>query len=160
MVGGKNKANTFKDLWERIEKWVTGWKEKLISKVGREVLIKTVAQAIATCLMSLFKLPKGLCNDIKSIILNTGGGQTSNKRKIHWINWEWLCKPKKKGGMGFWNINAFNLAMLAKQAWRLLNQQNSLIFRVYKARYFPHVLFSRSQTREQSIVCVEEHITS
>ena len=62
--------------------------------------------------------------------------------------------------MGFWNINAFNLAMLAKQAWRLLNQQNSLIFRVYKARYFPHVLFSRSQTREQSIVCVEEHITS
>ena len=93
-------------------------------------------------------------------LLSIGGGQTSNKRKIHRINWEWLCKPKKKGGMGFRNINAFNLAMLAKQAWRLLNQQNSLIFRVYKTRYFPHVLFSRSQTREQSIVCVEEHITS
>ena len=40
MVGGKNKANTFKDLRERIAKRVTSWKEKLISKVGREVLIK------------------------------------------------------------------------------------------------------------------------
>ena len=65
----------------------------------------------------------------------------SNERKIHWINWEWLCEPKKKGGMGFRNINAFNLAMLAKQAWRLLNQQNSLFFRVYKARYFPMCSF-------------------
>ena len=81
MVGGKNKANTFKDLWERTEKWVTGWKEKLISKVGREVLIKTVAQAIATCLMSLFKLPKGLCNDIKSIIAKYWWGTNEQQEK-------------------------------------------------------------------------------
>ena len=48
MVGGKNKANTFKDLRERIETGVTSWKEKLISKLGRVVLIKTVAQPIPT----------------------------------------------------------------------------------------------------------------
>ena len=68
MVGGKNKANTFKDLRERIVKRVMGWKEKLIMKARREVLIKTVAQAIPTYSMSLFKLPKGLCNDINFII--------------------------------------------------------------------------------------------
>ena len=43
MVGGKSKVNTFKDLQERIKKRVIGWKEKTISKAGREVLIKTVA---------------------------------------------------------------------------------------------------------------------
>ena len=43
MVGGKNKMSTFKDLREKIAKRVTGWKEKFISKAGREVLIKTVA---------------------------------------------------------------------------------------------------------------------
>ena len=68
MVGGKKKVNTFKELWERIAKWVTSWKEKFTSKAGREVLIKSVAQAILTYSMSLFKLPKGLCNDINSII--------------------------------------------------------------------------------------------
>ena len=68
MVGGKNKVITFKELWERIAKRVTSWKEKFTSKAGREVLIKSVAQAIPTYSMSLFKLPKGHCNDINSII--------------------------------------------------------------------------------------------
>lgn len=54
MVGGKNKMSTFKDLRERIAKQVIGWKEKLISKAGREVLIKTIAQAISAFSMSLF----------------------------------------------------------------------------------------------------------
>ena len=43
MVGGKSKINTFRELHEKINKRVFGWKEKFISKVGREVPIKTVA---------------------------------------------------------------------------------------------------------------------
>ena len=43
MVGGKSKVNTFKGLQERITKRVMGWKEKFISKAGREILIKTMA---------------------------------------------------------------------------------------------------------------------
>lgn len=114
MVRGKNKANMFKGLRERIAKRVTSWKEKLISKAGRKVLIKKVAQAIPTYSISLFKLPKGLCNDINPIIAKYWRGQTSNERKIHWINWEQLCELKKNGGMGFQNIDTFNLAMLVK----------------------------------------------
>ena len=43
MAKGKSKVITFKDLQEKITKRVMGWKEKTISKAGREVLIKTVA---------------------------------------------------------------------------------------------------------------------
>ena len=38
--------------------------------------------------------------------------------------------------MGFRNLHAFNLAMLAKEGWRLLTRLDSLISRIYKARYF------------------------
>ena len=41
MVGGKSKVATFKEILERIAKRVMGWKEKYISKAGRQILIKT-----------------------------------------------------------------------------------------------------------------------
>ena len=43
--------------------------------------------------------------------------------------------------MGFRDVLAFNLAMLAKQAWRLIHNNQSLFYRVYKARYFPNCSF-------------------
>lgn len=40
--------------------------------------------------------------------------------------------------MGFKNLLWFNLAMLAKQGWRMLQNPNFLIARIYKAVYFPY----------------------
>jgi hypothetical protein len=40
--------------------------------------------------------------------------------------------------MGFKNLHAYNLAMLAKQGWRILTNPISLIARLYKAVYFPN----------------------
>ena len=101
MVGGKSKVNTFKDFGEKITKRVLGWNEKYISKAGREILIKTVAQAIFTYPMGMFKIPKALCDSINSTLAKYWWGQTKDEKKIHWINWKKLCTPKKNGGMGF-----------------------------------------------------------
>ena len=111
---GKSKVNTFKDLGEKITKRVLGWKEKYISKAGREILIKTVAQAIPKYTMRMFKIPKALCDTINSTLAKYWWWQIKDEKKIHWINWKKLCTPKKKGGMGFRDIQAFNLALLAK----------------------------------------------
>ena len=101
MPNGKSKVGTFKELQEKITKIVLGWKEKFISKAGREIFIKTVAQAIPTYSMSLFKLPKSICDNINSLVARYWWYQNREERKIHWINWGKLCTPKKKGGMGF-----------------------------------------------------------
>ena len=49
-----------------------------------------------------------------------------------------MCKSKFHGRMGFRDLQAFNLAMLAEQGWQILTNPNSIVARVFKAKYFPH----------------------
>jgi hypothetical protein len=49
-----------------------------------------------------------------------------------------MTKSKKEGGLGFRDLYGFNLAMLARQAWRMLTNPESLCAKVLKAKYFPN----------------------
>jgi hypothetical protein len=134
---GRSKRAIFNGLKERIVCRLQGWKEKFLSKAGREILIKAVAQAIPTYTMNCFRLPKTWCDEVNSLIAKYWWGQNTDKRKIHWLKWDKLCTAKEDGGMGFRNLHMFNTALLSKQCWRLLVNQQSLFFRVFKAKYFP-----------------------
>jgi hypothetical protein len=63
-------------------------------------------------------------------------GGDDKKRKIHWKKWAKIAIPKSSGGMGFRNFQLFNQAMLAKQAWRLMDKPDSLYARVIRGKYF------------------------
>ena len=58
-----------------------------------------------------------------------------------WTGYERLLKTKERGGLGFRNLKLFNLALLAKQGWRLQTNSSSLFCRVFQAKYFPHRSF-------------------
>ena len=47
--------------------------------------------------------------------------------------------------MGFKDIHTYNLAMLAKKAWWLIQGTHSLFFRVYKVCYFPNCSFIEAE---------------
>jgi hypothetical protein len=104
---GCSKEKAFSYLKKRTWKRIQGWRERLLSVAGKEILIKAVTQAIPTYAMSCFDLTKS------------------------------FCEPKDEGGMGFRDLYAFNLAMLAKQGWRIIQNQNSFCAQILKAKYFP-----------------------
>jgi hypothetical protein len=112
---GKSLNGAFKYLKERVWKQVQAWLEQLLSMGGKDVLIKAVIQAIPTFSMSCFKMPRGLCKHINSLIRYLWWGSKEGKRRTHWVSWEVMCSPKSMGGLGFHDIKLFNLALLAKQ---------------------------------------------
>ena len=107
----------------------------MLSPGGKEVLIKSVIMAMPTYIMSCFKPPKGLCKAISATIARfwCGGGVAENK--IHWVRWSKLSKVKGKGGLGFRDLEALNVALLAKKIWRVVTNPNLLVSKVLKPKY-------------------------
>lgn len=134
---GSSWKNLLLFLVDRIKKHMSGWMDKLISWVGKEVLIKVVAHAIPTYLISVFKISKKLCQNIQSSIVRFWSGHNHKDHKIHWISAHKLCKSKHDRGIGFHDMEAFNDALLAKQVWRLIKDGNSLVAQLLHVKYFP-----------------------
>lgn len=107
---------------------------------GRAVLIKAVLQVIPTFVLSCFRLPMTLIQEVEQIIRKFWWG-SDKLRGISWISWSRLCNPRVVGGMGFHDLCSFNMALLTKQAWRITTNPDLLLSQVLKARYFPHSSF-------------------
>jgi hypothetical protein len=132
---GRSKQNSFENLKEKIWKRIQGWREKLLSMAGKEILIKAVAQAIPTYAMACFDLTKRFCDQVRAMISRYWWSQ-QDRDKMHWL--PYLMKQVKyAGGMGFRDLYAFNIVMLAKQGWRLLHNPDSLCGQILRVGYFP-----------------------
>ena len=111
---GRGKKKAFHHILDHVGRKIAGWKGKLLSTAGREILIKAVAQATPMYMMNCFKLPESLCKELNTKMRNFWWGQQDKERKMAWIAWEKMCTLKTEGKMGFKDLKAFNLALLAK----------------------------------------------
>ncbi|KAL6564457.1 hypothetical protein OROMI_015907 [Orobanche minor] len=139
---GRNRSKVFNFIEGMVQSRLMNWKSRFLSRAGKEIMLKSVVQALPTYAMSLFLIPDNLCSSLEKMMNSFWwGSDGSRKSGIHWKAWDRLCIPKKFGGMGFRKLHYFNIALLAKQGWRLLTNPNSLVARVYKACYYPDSSF-------------------
>lgn len=95
MVGRNKKASlTFikNHVWGKLQ----GWKEKILSQAGKEVLLKAVVQAFPTFAMSCFKLPIGLCQDIEMLIRKFWWGKGEIGEKCTGVSGKYCVNQSQK----------------------------------------------------------------
>lgn len=62
-------------------------------------------------------------------------GSLEEKRKIHWIGWQKVTKPKEEGGLGLQFAKGRNLALLMKLNWRFHSKGEVLWAQVLRRKY-------------------------
>ena len=72
------------------------------------------------------------------------------EKKSNWIKWDNLRKNKGDGGMGFRDLHAYHKALLAKQAWIILQNLESLWVKTLKSIYFPNKTFLKAKYSNNS----------
>ncbi|WCJ18876.1 RNA-directed DNA polymerase (reverse transcriptase)-related family protein [Euphorbia peplus] len=148
-VVGRSRTQVFGYVEDAVKTRLNSWKARFLSRAGKEIMLKSVIQSLPTYVMSLFQFPKSLCEDLEKL-MNAfwWGSDGTGKGSLHWKSWDKLCVPKKYGGMGFRKLFQFNVALLAKQGWRILSNPSSLVARVFKACYFPDCSFLDATLKE------------
>lgn len=105
--------------------------------MGKEILIKAVLEAIPSYAMSIVRFPKNFCKSICASIARFWWRSKGRNRGIHWKSWADIARCKGEGGLGFKDFSDMNFALLAKQAWRVIQNPQALWVRELQSLYFP-----------------------
>nr|XP_027125657.1 uncharacterized protein LOC113742133 [Coffea arabica] len=147
LVVGRSKNSVFRFIKENLMSRLQNWKGKLLSNAGKEVLLKSVATALPSYAMSVFRLSKSLCKELSGLMARFWWGNDQGETRMHWKKWEDIADRKENGGLGFRDLLCFNEALLAKQVWRLITCPNLLVSKVMKNRYFPNSNIFQSKVK-------------
>jgi hypothetical protein len=59
----------------------------------------------------------------------------SKKKRICWVKWDHICKPKREEGSGIRDFRVLNLSLLAKWRSRLLSEDDAVWKNIIKAKF-------------------------
>jgi hypothetical protein len=102
------------------------------------VLIQSVTSAVPTYYMQTTALPSSICNKLDRLNRDFLWGSSEEKKKMHMVGWDKVCRAKSLGGLGLYACKPRNVALLAKLNWWLLEEKDALWVRTILAKYSPN----------------------
>ena len=65
---GRNKYVVFRSIRDRVWQRLQGWNKKMLSRACKEILLKTIAQAMPNYAMNIYLLPIDLCRELERMM--------------------------------------------------------------------------------------------
>ncbi|XP_026384646.1 uncharacterized protein LOC113280206 [Papaver somniferum] len=145
------KIQTHIGILQAVDAKITVWIHKLLSQAARTTLVKHIGQAIPLFQMGAFLIPKHLCRKMDAHLCKFWWGETLDPkdRKLHLLGWDILCSPKYEGGLGSRKAEINNLAMLARNVWKIIENHDCMLAKILKASYFPRTDFLNAKCADK-----------
>lgn len=116
-------------------KRMEGWKTKCPSLAGRITLTKFVITSMPLYQMQSALLPGSVTKELDRVVWKCVWAGSEERRKIHLIKWDVLCKLKEEGGIGLCRTEERNKAILVKLRWRLTKYLDAFWSRTLVEKY-------------------------
>ncbi|CAM8969112.1 unnamed protein product [Rhodiola kirilowii] len=129
------KLSTWKPVIQKFKDKLASWRGANLSMAGRLVLIKSALCSLPLYYASLFKIPIAVAQEMEKIQRQFLWGGSEARRKMHFVKWETVTKPKKFGGLGIQSLVEKNLALLTKWWWQLISGKGGLWRRMIIEKY-------------------------
>ena len=101
-------------ILDRVKQKLAGWKANPLSPAGRIILNQASSLTILSYVMQCALLPNKILEGIDKVNWNFLWGSSETVRKIHWVGWNKVTKPKKVGGLGLQSAKGRNIVLLTK----------------------------------------------
>ncbi|PKI66656.1 hypothetical protein CRG98_012998 [Punica granatum] len=109
---------------DQIRSKLSGWKSKLLSMAGRATVIESVTSATLPYVMQCTYLPMEVTSKIDKLNRDLLWGSSTEKRKVHLVNWDMVTQPKSMGGLGLKQMDLRNKALLGSLAARVTTEES------------------------------------
>lgn len=104
----------------KMDKYLAGWRARLLFPAGRLVLINAVLDALPTYAMAAMLLPPAVIKALDALrrsFLWNGAERATGAQCL--ITWERVCWSKEDGGLGVRDLETHNMCLLLKMIHRL-----------------------------------------
>ncbi|KAI0515993.1 hypothetical protein KFK09_008664 [Dendrobium nobile] len=111
------------------------WGSKCLSLAGKMTLAKTSLLSLPNFFSAHSMVPKRVLHEVDRCCRNFIWHKRDGKKGMHYIAWRMLCKPKSQGGFSFPSAVRRAGPLKARLTWRVLKNQDSLLFQNLNAKY-------------------------
>lgn len=102
-------------LLANLKKILQNWKGHILSIGGKLTLISSVLSPIPLYILSIFKIPKYVIQQLDRIRCRfLWQGSSKSMKKYALVNWTLACLSTKIGDLGILDLKQMNIALLLK----------------------------------------------
>ncbi|KAG6513034.1 hypothetical protein ZIOFF_031180 [Zingiber officinale] len=122
IISGNKRTVHFAPLLAKIQRKFQGWNLSRLSHGGRLMLIQSVLISLPVYLLQVIQPPLEVLRKLEGVFASFFWSSVGHDRKVHWVAWRDICRPKQEGGLGIRRLSEVGVALSMKLWFRFREQ--------------------------------------